>query len=380
MFACGGTLPSRPQGALPTEAELLSGRALFVEAVRADELPDRQLLDLDREMKAFALDATANFRSQHTRLRRLLGTMINSGLLSLDYQGEATLTARETFYARRGNCLAFTNLFVALAREAGLQATYQQVDIPEVWTGDGDLAMLNLHVNVLVRVDTPSFAGRTAPSGPNDYRDFVVDFNEARFQTLYTQRPVSDEYVEALFYNNLAVNAMRAGEIREAMVYFAKAIRAHQEVPAVWTNLGVLYARNRAPAYAESAYHQALRIDGSYNPAIGNLARLYEQRGEIALADAYRERIRRYQQRNPYYHFFVSERAFSEGHPDEALRSVDRAIRLHKEDHRFHLLRALILEQVGDHAGSRASLVLAREYATVAGLEDRFDRKLQGRY
>jgi tetratricopeptide (TPR) repeat protein len=375
MVACGGRLPSLPDDQQVRKADLLSGEALFGEPVSADELPDKDLLGLDQEMRNFVSDAVSNYYSQNNRLRRLLAAMIDGGLLSLDYRSESTLTARETFYERNGNCLAFTNLFVALAREAGFEASYQQVDIPDIWSGDGELVMLNLHVNVLVRLPVPFARGPLS-----EHRDYVVDFNEAGFQTFYPQRVVSDEYIEALFYNNLAVSAMRAGKDREAFVYFAKALRIPESVAAVWSNLGVLYARNRLPQYAEGAYHEALRVDPYHNQAISNLVRLYDGLGRSALADDYRDRIRRHRQRNPYYHYFLSEKALEEGHPEEALKSVDRAIRLHKEEHRFHFLRARILAEVGDHAASWASLARAREYATIAEVQDFYDRKLNRRH
>jgi Flp pilus assembly protein TadD len=367
LLGCASQLPTRHDANLPAVAELLSGKALFGEAVSAMELPDADVRGVDDEMRAFVSQAVDGIHSHEARLERLLRAMLGSGLFSLDYQGEMTLTASETFHSGVGNCLAFTNLFVALAREARLRVNYQQVLVPAMWTGDGDTAILNQHVNVLVRDTTD---GRFPP------RNQVVDFNLPSYRGNFPQRPITDTHVDALFYNNLGANAIRSGEQRDAFVYLLKAIHADDGVAATWTNLGVLYQRNDRLDHAESAYRQALRVDSRHKPAMSNLARLYARQGIHALADEYRERIRQHQQRNPYYHLWLAQQAYDEGRPDFALASVDRAIRLRRDEHRFHYMRAMILTQIGQHDASRASLERAREYASVAQVQEIYDRKL----
>jgi tetratricopeptide (TPR) repeat protein len=367
LAGCAGAPPARPGAALPGDAELLSGAALFGVPVAASELPDADIRGLDEDMRAFVARAVTGARTHDVRLERLLRAMTQSGLFSLDYQEETTLTASDTFRAGVGNCLAFTNLFVALAREARLHVSYQQVEVPAMWTGDGDTAILHQHVNVRVRDTTD---GRFPP------RHQVVDFNLPSFRGNYPQRPISDSHVDALFYNNLGAQAIRAEEHREAFVYLLKALAADEDVAAAWTNLGVLYQRNDRPEHAESAFHRALRADPRFKPAMSNLARLYDRHGLQSLAGEYRERIRRHQQRNPYYHLFLAERAYAEDDPHAALASIDRAIRLRKDEHRFHYMRAVILAQIGRHDASRASLELAREYASVAQVQEIYERKL----
>jgi Flp pilus assembly protein TadD len=367
LAGCAAPLPSRQGAELPGNTELLSGEALFGTRVYASELPDADLRGLDEEMRAFVADAVAGARSHEARLERLLRAMLGSGLFSLDYQWEQTLTARETFYEGVGNCLAFTNLFVALAREARLRVHFQQVLVPAMWAGDGQTAILNQHVNVLVR-DTAD--GRYPP------RNQVVDFNLPSYRGNHPRRIVSDAYIDALFYNNLAVQQMRAGENRAAFVYLLKALATDADTAAAWTNLGVLYQRHERPLHAESAFHRALHIDSRHKPAMSNLVRLYDQQGVADLADTYRERIRQHQERNPYYHLSVAERAYAEHRDADALAAVNRAIHLEGDEHRFHYLRALILARIGQLDASRASLQRARDTASVAQLQALYDRKL----
>lgn len=368
LSACSAPLPSRPDADLPGEAELLSGRALFGAPVSADEIPDADVRGLDDEMRDFVAHAVRGAWSGETRLRQLLRAMLGSGLFELDYEGELTLTARETFHARAGNCLAFTNLFAALAREAELQAFYQEVAVPAMWTGDSDYSVLIQHVNVLVR---ETAAGWQTP------REHVVDFNLPNYRGTYPQRLIDDHRVDALFYNNLGVEALRAGDHRRAFVYLLKALRQDPGAAAAWGNLGVVYLRNDLPEHAESAFHRALRAERANKPAMSNLARLYEQGGQAELAEAYRARIRRHQARNPYYHLQLAERAYAEGRVEDGLDAINHAIRLNADEHRFHYMRALLLAQAGRFDASRASLERARDTALVAQVQAVYERKLR---
>jgi tetratricopeptide (TPR) repeat protein len=368
LSACAGRAYLPAAGELVDEAALLGGTALFGVPVSAEELPDADPRGLDEQMRVFVARAVGNAGTAESRMRRLLSEMKLHGLLSLDYAAVDTGTAQETFYARTGNCLAFTNLFVALAREAGLQASYQQVDIPPHWTAEGEVLILNQHVNVRIRRDARQRDGS---------QDRIVDFNLPAFAGNYPQHPVPDRVIDALFYNNLAVAAMQADNPRAAFVYFLKALGEDPDAASVWTNLGVLYQRQQANAHAEAAFHRALRAEPGYPVAMSNLARLYAARGEQALAALYRERIRSHQQRNPYYHYHLASRALAREDTETALAAVNRAIRMRAQEHQFHFLRAQVLEHGGDIEAARQSLARAYEYATFPGIRSTYERKLE---
>lgn len=368
LGGCAAPLPGPADSTLPDEETLLSGAALFGGPVSHSELPDADLRGLDEEMRAFVAAAVAGASTRDARLLGLLQAMLGSGMFALDYEGETTLTAREAFNARAGNCLSFTNLFVALAREAGLPAYYQEVDVPAIWTGDSETSVLIQHVNVLVR---------DSARGRDPTRDQVVDFNLPSYRGLHPQRVISDARLDALFYNNLGAAALRAGATRDAFVYFRKALAQDAEVAAAWSNLGVLYYRNGFPGHADSAFHRALRADPGHKPSLSNLARLYEQQGLTDLAAVYSDRVRRHQLRNPYYHLHLAERALQDGRSEDALSSINQAIRLRSDEHRFHYLRAVILAREGRLDASRASLQRARETAPVSQLQAAYERKLQ---
>ena len=118
-MACAGPGTMDDRVSIP-DRELLSGAVLFGQPVETGSLADPGMFELDDAMKAFVAEHVDGSRAGRERMRRLLSAMIESGLMSLDYDDAKTKTARQTFHDRVGNCMSFTALFVALAREADL--------------------------------------------------------------------------------------------------------------------------------------------------------------------------------------------------------------------------------------------------------------------
>ena len=221
--------------------ELLSGQLLFGETIEVDDIRSDDILALDEEMQAYVQSKVAHFPHAKSRLKRLIGGMIDDGLLNLDYDPNLTQTASETFHRRQGNCLSFSNLFVAMAREADLDVTFQMVSIPPSFSADGDMVLLNNHINVLVK---------NIRNDVNFTSDYIIDFNRAEYIGSYDTRKVSDNYAIALYFSNVAVEFMRSGNTRDAFRYLKKAIITYPQIPDLWVNLGVLYSRNSHPEMA----------------------------------------------------------------------------------------------------------------------------------
>jgi Flp pilus assembly protein TadD len=254
-------------------------------------------------------------------------------------------------------------LFVALAREANLNVSYQMVDIPPFWSADSDVIMLNNHVNAFI-------------DGSLD-QDYVVDFNVADFKGNYESREVTDGYALALYYSNLGAESLVAEDYERSFAELRAAITAYPEIPGPWVNLGVLYSRRGLLDHAEASYLHALAADRENRSALTNLVSLYESRGEDERAEVYRKEVRAYQQRNPYYHYFLAQQAYGEQRFEDALELADRAIRLKRDEHQFYFLQALAYHGLGRTEDAERSLVEARDSAQFAEIRDRYDSKLE---
>jgi Flp pilus assembly protein TadD len=356
-FAARAARPALPQD------ELLQATALFGSPVAQEPLAAEAVLAIDEEMRAFVSEQVDGIANPEAKLRRLLAGMRDRGLFALDYTGTTTRTVRETFHEQEGNCLSATMLFVALAREAGLRVSYQMVDIPPIWSSDSDVVMLNDHINALVE---------------SAYRpDYAVDFNLVDTKGNYETRKVSDGYALSLFYSNLGAESLIDEDYARSFVELRAAIVAYPQIPGPWVNLGVLYSRRGLVAHAESAYLHALAADPRNRSALTNLASLYASSGDDARADVYRKRIRSYQQRNPYYHYSLAQRAYQERRFAAALDMLDTAIRLKRDEHQFYFLKALAYYGLGRRLDAERSLVEARESVASAEIRERYNSKIE---
>lgn len=76
------------------------------------------VLELNDELRSY-VDRDWTARMKLEKLRKMI---FSAEMLDLEYDTRRTRTAIETFQARRGNCLSMTNLFIAMARYAELDA------------------------------------------------------------------------------------------------------------------------------------------------------------------------------------------------------------------------------------------------------------------
>jgi Flp pilus assembly protein TadD len=353
--------PARRDGAGITLDELRAGAPLGAGPDSSTLVRAEEVLAVSAEMQDFLKAHVARTADRATRLRQLASAIVGKGTFGLEYD-ETTRTASETFRTRRGNCLSFSSMFVAMARRVALDTEYQEVDVPPDWSFKDDAFVLNRHVNV--RVDL----GKEG--------EHVVDFNLDDFRTTYDRRTISDARALAHFYNNLAVERMQAGDTASALAYFRRATVHDPRFSPAWTNLGILYLRKGHPDYAEAAYLQALEADGGDLVAMSNLANLYERRGDQERAATYRNRVADHRQRNPYYRFQLAREAFLAHDYDAAIGHLKYAVRKKQNEDRFCFLLGTSYLKKGDEPAARRWLSRAEEVAATDALKRRYSDKI----
>ena len=193
--------------------DLLSGRMLFGEVVRASDFPDVDVLHVNDAMRAFIADGVSGASTNVSRLGRLLSSLVDVGFSEAGYEPSLSQTAEETFASQRGNCLSYTNLFIAMAREAGLIVHFQIARVPPTYDAVRGVLIRNNHVNILVEGGQFYYGGT---------RDVTIDFN-LEDPTGYPTRRVSDGYGIGLYYNNISVEQWKRGDVRAAFTYLLKA-------------------------------------------------------------------------------------------------------------------------------------------------------------
>ncbi|MEL7449162.1 MAG: tetratricopeptide repeat protein [Pseudomonadota bacterium] len=331
----------------PSRAEL----AEVLEPPEGIVVPDVDLLATTPEMREFVKQFAPNRAGELRRIDSLILALRHPGILKIEYDPSANFGAVGAFENRRANCLSFAALFIALARESGMDARFQSVEVDAQWERlNNDLLVRLQHVNTVIRG-----AGQ---------KEHIVEFQRDRFNMLMTRRKVSDSHAEGLYYNNVGGQHLFDGDLASAKAYLLRAIEADSRIAAAWVNLGVVHRRADRPELAEVSYRQALHIDPENTVASNNLASLLERRGKTALAAQLRDHAIQQRARNPYYHFALAKHAYEQQKYDAALDHLDEAMRHGRKEHNFHHLLALIQHAMGDIEEAQASMRRAERKAT----------------
>jgi Flp pilus assembly protein TadD len=321
---------------------------------------DEEPLRVSDEMKQFLDVKIGRGADSLERLQTLVQTVFRDNQLKFSYEPQ-TRTAADTFSKKSGNCVSFTFLFIAMARQLGLDARFREVDIAPIWTQVGDLVSLSGHVNVAVFIEG---------------RGYSVDLFPQVNRIELGGRVVSDERALAHFYSNRGVEHLAAGRPELAIAYFRKALGSDPTMASAWTNLGVALTRTGDFQEAESSHQRALQTEPGDLVAISNLAALYERVGRTHDAQRYQEKARKLQEKNPYYHFSLGLKSYMAGQYREAVVEYRAALKIRPKEHYFHMALAKAYMRLGEFDKAGPCLKQALKNAPDESSKHRYSEKL----
>jgi len=333
------------------------------DAAAGIELSSVEILVVSPEMRAFIDEHVDRNSREADRLTQLLMAVLGGDRFDLAYD-DSTRTAASTFANRRGNCISFTSMFIAMARDLGLEARYQEVEIPPNWSISGQTFLISEHVNVLVKVSN-------ALSRVVDFNsyDIVVDVE-------HDSVVISDARARAHYFNNIGVERMLEGDVVLAFANLRQGVREDNTFASAWVNLGILHRREGYPAYAEASYLAALERDRNNLMAMSNLANLYQEQGRTEEARHYLSRVREHRMGNPFYRYRLANVAFDEGDYKSAIKNLKYAIRQKNDEDQFYYLLSLSYLMAGDKPKAQRWMKQAQDVAKATEDRQRYSRKL----
>ena len=175
------------------------------------------LLALNAEMREFVDLYVRGVVNPRSRLELLHSSLRSGALHGLEYDPDADGSAQLAFESGQANCLAYANLFVAMARYAGLNANYQLLTLRPYFSRFGTRVAVEQHVNVQVRLRDRSL--------------YSVDLDPPPRDAITHTRKLADKDAFALYYNNLAMQQLQNEELKSAFTQILQALvlspRAH---------------------------------------------------------------------------------------------------------------------------------------------------------
>jgi tetratricopeptide (TPR) repeat protein len=272
--------------------------------------------ELDAEMRTWVRESVQTGGDPDQRLEQLLRALLHRKGTVLTYQAGVTGTARDVWKTNRANCLAFTHIYVGLARELGLSVYYLRVSDLENFEKEGDLVIASEHV--------------TAAHGPPTRRR-VLDFLERPLPDYHSTELMSDLTAIALHYSNVGAERILDGHLEEAEALLRTSVRLEPELGDGWVNLGVALRRLGRVSEAETSFRRALEANPELLAAYTNLASLLERQGRVEESRRLLELTDRRRNRNPFTYLALGDLALSQGRLQDAERFFRRAQRLHPD-------------------------------------------------
>ena len=306
---------------------------------------------LDQEMRSWAQASAPKGLKDLEKLWRLRDALLDKNQMSLEYSWGYTGTALEVFQQRRANCLAFTYLFVGMAREVGVPVYFLAVDNVESFRRHNDLVVVSDHVAV--------------GYGERGQRT-IFDFSEEPEEDPRFVRKVSDLTAIAMFHSNRGAEALQLGRPDEGMKWLRTAVAVDPNLASAWVNFGVALRRNDQPADAELAYKRALERDPALDSAYQNLASLLRSRGRVEEAIAYEQALAETPTRNPYTFLSLGDISLANGRLADAERFYRRAVQLNEHDPEVFAALGQLAVANGDDRLARRMLKRAKKSAPSA--------------
>lgn len=324
--------------------------------------PDR----LTREMRQWVHEKIPRRTNSFEILGRLLEILEDPSGLALQYEGGYTGTAEEVFKSGRYNCLSFSHLFLAFARELGVEARYLSIGRIRRFRRQGDVILVSGHVTV-------GFGVGTARK--------ILQFNVGPDVNYRTAEPVSDLTALALYHANRGAEMIQFGRNRKALDWLDIASRLDPYLPGTWVNLGVARRRLGLLEEAEKAYLRAIEIDQNFFPAYRNLAALHQLKGQEQIAEEMFGVLDQRDNRNPYAFLALGDHSLEQQRLAEAESFYRRALRLSSEKAEARAALGQLAVVRGDFDGAREWLETARQAdpgaPRVLELEDHLDPRIR---
>lgn len=300
---------------------------------------------LDDEMKAWLYEWVRPTDTSLEQLRQVLLGFQSPNGLHLKYDPGYTGSAREVFESHRYNCLSFSHLFIAMARELGIDAYYLNVDSVQHFRREGDLVVVSGHITA--GYDTgPTRKVLEFTVGPQ------VDYRAAT--------RISDSRALAMYHANRGAELLRERDNEEALKWLQIAVDLAPDYSDGWINLGVARRRMHDDVGAEQAYRQAIEIDPDNYSGYSNLSALMRMQGHAEAAEEILQLLDRRNNRNPFIYLALGDDALRTERFDDARRFYRRAQNLSPQPETNAAMGLLALE-LGDRPEAERWLQKARE-------------------
>jgi len=250
-------------------------------------------------MRELIQDKVGYAGTEKSRLIKVVRFIADSDGLLFQYQTQSSLTAEKAYTARRGDCMSYANLLVALARTLDVPVRFVRItQLPVTWEAGGRF-FESSHMAVAL--------GRNASWEQAVIVDFGNVHTSAWRFSLYDD--VSDEQAFVLFQNNVAVQKMLAGDVTSAEKIL-RFFQAHSRAPEIANNLSLVLLQRGHDREALDLLEASVERFPRFRQLFANAVQAARRVGDEDLAKTLEARGRELLEDEPAWNFNEGMRSY----------------------------------------------------------------------
>jgi len=291
------------------------------------------------EIKEFAQEVAGPYYYEKGKVNSLVRAIIDRKKLNVKYNEYKALNAIEVFVEGEANCIAYTNLFIGMARAVGLPVYY--VDVTEVskLKREGDLVVNSGHICAGIEIDS---------------KITLIDFAEHPRIGYKFYKVIDDLEALANFINSQAVIVSNQLDLSSEnpdhqidIKLFRNAIKVKPTFAKAYNNLGIAYQRRRLYDLAIAQYKRAILLNPKLSAPYSNLGNVYYLMGEYDKAIENLKIAVKLKKNNPYTRYALGLVYYYKNDYPEAIKQFSKAISLNREYAEPHNLLGMVYFQQG---------------------------------
>lgn len=320
------------------------------------------------------LDKTVRKNKHESLTHQLINNVLRRDYGLFDYDNSYTRTASQTLESGQGNCLSMVIMTASIAKYLGIKYKVNDIQVAPMWDRDGGLYLINGHVNIQLENGNTSQDSLAYEFFKSPY--ITLDFINNAGRRHLSKRVISEQELIAMYYVNLAADAMVAKQWNRAYWLLRQSLSASPAYSPAWNSLGVLYKRNNLKEKAEAVYRYAISLDKNNINVVSNLALLLEGQGRYQELFNYQRKVDLAQLKNPYRYYDQAEFAYETGDYKGALSLYKKAVKVAPIVDAFHfgVYRAYLA--LGDNKAALKSLKMAHKRSADYQDRKRYNAKL----
>lgn len=276
-------------------------------------------------------------------------------LSGFDYQGQ-NYTASQAFEYNRGNCISLAVLTKALADVAGVEVKFQSIVSAPVFSINNDFMLSSDHVRTILL--DPQFV----PEKGKFYfvkPAIVIDYMPTAVKL--TGPHISEHVFIAMFYRNLAADALLAEQYEQALALLRTGLNYAPDYSALINLTAVVHRRINEMQLAEQYYRYGLKVADRKATLFSNYAVLKEREGDTETAQQLYQALVSLNERDPYLWYSLGKTAAHNKQYQDAVNYFEKAIEQAPYLHQLQFELAVVYFKNEQFALARQALAKAAE-------------------